>query len=155
MSVSRLRALAPALLLAVAAAAAPVREARAEEPRPTDARTARARASLRADRASIASSAREVRGLLRAARRSGSQTQVSCVDESLSRCDASVRAARELEARAALALDRGDVAEGERLARRLHELAAAAKQARGSARACSPQAAAVAEGTTVTLTIEL
>ncbi len=95
-----------------------------------------------------------VRDQLRITRRRGSAQQVGCVDQALSRSDASVRRARELGDDVLAAYARGDATSARAQMHRLGELRVAQRLASADANACTPGAVVVPSGTTVKLEID-
>lgn len=81
---------------------------------------------------------KSVRELLRKARKNGTEQQVRCVDESLSRVDVATREARAKVGELRAAQARGDAASARDAQRRIAELDAAVRIASRDANKCLP-----------------
>jgi hypothetical protein len=131
--------------------------ARAEESRalaPPSPELVALRAELDATFGRMQATSRQVRELLRDARKRGTTRQVQCVDEALSRADTAFRAAREAGAVAASAYERGDDDAGWAMRVRVRELAAAARLAAREGSVCAPASERVITGTVVRVIVD-
>lgn len=93
---------------------------------------------LDATLASMTKTSKSVRELLRTARKMGTEAQVKCVDESLSRVDVASREARSKATEARAAASRGDAAAARVAKQRIGELAEAVRLASRDANRCMP-----------------
>lgn len=100
--------------------------------------TAFAADDLDATLARMTRTSKSVRELLRTARKKGTEAQVKCVDESLSRVDVATRAARVQVTEARAAEGRGDPAAARMARQRVEELAEAVRLASRDAIRCLP-----------------
>jgi hypothetical protein len=88
--------------------------------------------------ARMAKTSKSVRDLLRTARTRGTETQIKCVDESLSRVDVATREARAKAGEARAANARGDDATARAARQRVGELAETVRFASRDAERCMP-----------------
>lgn len=86
----------------------------------------------------MAKTSRSVRDLLRKTRKSGTEPQIRCVDESLSRVDVASREARTKVSEARAAAARGDDLASRNAKRRIAELDIAVRLASRDANKCLP-----------------
>jgi septal ring factor EnvC (AmiA/AmiB activator) len=100
--------------------------------------TAFAADDLDATLGQMTKTSRSVRELLRTTRKRGTEQQIKCVDESLSRVDVAAREARAKAADARAADARGDSAAARAAKQRIGELAAAVRLASRDANRCVP-----------------
>jgi hypothetical protein len=147
------------MLAAVAALVAVARMASADttgSPEPAGAEAARAAAEARALLATIQSDARVAREALEIARARGRRSEVRCADESLSRADVALRAAREDETEVDGAVAARRWAAVLPALERVRRRAAASHEARVLAMTCSATAATALpnDRTLVTLRID-
>jgi hypothetical protein len=87
---------------------------------------------------SMTKTSKSVRELLRTARKKGTEAQVKCVDESLSRVDVASREARSKATEARAAESRGDSAAARSAKQRISDLAVAVRLASRDANRCMP-----------------
>ena len=116
----------------------------------------RARAEMNGTLAGMTSASRQVREMLREARRRGVKPEVLCLDETLSRADVARRSARVQAAEALDAYVRSDVALARVARHRVAELAAVQRIAVRDANVCVPHPAVEKPppGTFVRITID-
>jgi len=88
--------------------------------------------------ARMASTSRGARDMLRDARRRGTRSQVTCLDEALSRADVAHRGAREQVGSALVAYARGDLAFARASRARVNDLDEAQRLAAREGAACLP-----------------
>jgi hypothetical protein len=100
--------------------------------------TAFAADDLDATLGQMSKTSRSVRELLRTARKRGTEPQIKCVDESLSRVDVATREARAKAADARAAESRGDAVAARRAKLRIGELSEAVRLASRAANRCMP-----------------
>lgn len=98
-----------------------------------------ARAQIEATLAQMRATSLRVRDQLRATRKHGSKPQITCVDESLSRSDVSLRRARDLGDDILAAYGRADVDAARATRHRLAELREYQRQIALTATSCTPR----------------